>query len=153
MLANVVNRADVGVIQRGGGLGFALKTGEGLRIVSYIFGQEFERDEAMQPRVLGLVHHAHSAAAQFLDDAVVRDGLADHWSEILGQEQGKSMKVWKLGARRKSGGPIEISQECAQSERSTTPDMFCLHPGESSGPRPAWLLIKESRIHEENGGG
>jgi hypothetical protein len=33
---------------------------------------------AMQPGVFGLVNDTHAAAAQFLDDAVVRDGLADH---------------------------------------------------------------------------
>jgi len=33
-------------------------------------------DEAMQSRVLSLVDHAHTADAKFLDDAVVRDGLA-----------------------------------------------------------------------------
>jgi hypothetical protein len=36
------------------------------------------RDEVVEARVLGLLHHGHSATAQFLDDAVVRDGLADH---------------------------------------------------------------------------
>ena len=32
----------------------------------------------MQPGVLSLVDHAHPAATEFLDDAVMRDGLADH---------------------------------------------------------------------------
>ena len=32
----------------------------------------------MQSRVLGLVDNAHPATAELLDDAVVRDGLADH---------------------------------------------------------------------------
>ena len=40
----------------------------------------------MQADVLSFVDHAHAAAAQFLDDAVVRDGLPDHWAEILGPE-------------------------------------------------------------------
>jgi len=34
----------------------------------------------MQLDVLGLVNDSHPAAAQFLDDAVVRNGLADHAS-------------------------------------------------------------------------
>jgi hypothetical protein len=38
----------------------------------------------MQASVLGLVNHAHAAATELLDDAVVRDGHADHWDEILG---------------------------------------------------------------------
>ena len=78
LLADVVNRADVGVIQRGRGLGFALKTGKCLRIAGHLFGQKLEGDEAMQPRVFGLIHHTHTAAAEFLDNTVVRDGLADH---------------------------------------------------------------------------
>ena len=31
----------------------------------------------MKPRVFGFVHHAHAAAAQLLDDAVVRERLTD----------------------------------------------------------------------------
>jgi len=34
--------------------------------------------QAMQPSILGFVNHAHSAAAELLDDAVVRDVLAEH---------------------------------------------------------------------------
>jgi hypothetical protein len=32
----------------------------------------------MKPGVFSFVDHTHPAAAEFLDDAVVRDGLADH---------------------------------------------------------------------------
>jgi len=45
------------------------------------FGQEFQGDTATQLRILGLIHHTHAATAQLLDDAVVRDGLADHGRE------------------------------------------------------------------------
>jgi hypothetical protein len=31
----------------------------------------------MKPGVLGLIHNAHTAATYLLDDAVVRDGLAN----------------------------------------------------------------------------
>ena len=77
LLADVVNGADVGMVQGGGGLGFALEAGEGLRVAGNFFGQEFQGDEAMQARVFGFVDDAHAAAAELLDDAVVRDGLAD----------------------------------------------------------------------------
>ena len=88
LLADVVNGADVGMIQRGRGLRFALKAGQRLRIAGNVFGQELQGDEAVQPRVLGLVNHAHPAAAQLLDDAVVRDGLADHlWPIIFGRSR------------------------------------------------------------------
>jgi hypothetical protein len=38
---------------------------------------------AAQRFVLGLIDNAHAATAELLDDAVVRDGLSDHWSRIL----------------------------------------------------------------------
>ena len=43
-----------------------------------------ESDEASKIDVLGFVDHTHTAAAEFLDDAVVRDDLPHHWAEILG---------------------------------------------------------------------
>ena len=83
LLADVVNGADVGMIQRGGGLRFALETLEGLRVTGDFVGQELEGDETVQPGVFGLVDHAHAAAAELFDDAVVRYGLADHCQRIL----------------------------------------------------------------------
>jgi len=47
-----MDRADVGVVQCGCGLGFALKTGECLRVTGNLLRQELEGDETMQPRVL-----------------------------------------------------------------------------------------------------
>jgi hypothetical protein len=32
----------------------------------------------MEACVFGLVHHTHTTAAELLDDAVMRDGLANH---------------------------------------------------------------------------
>ncbi len=78
LVVNFVDGADVGMIQRGGGLRLALETGQGLRILGNFFRQKFERDEAVQLQVLGLVDDAHPATTELLDDAVVRDGLADH---------------------------------------------------------------------------
>ena len=66
------------MIQRGGGLSFALETAERLRITRNFVGQEFERDEAMEPRVFGFVDDAHPATTEFFDNAVVRDSLANH---------------------------------------------------------------------------
>ena len=78
VLADVVNRADVGMIQRRRGLRLALKTSERLRIARHVIRKELQRDEAVQPGVFGLVDHTHAAAAELLDDAVVRDGWLDH---------------------------------------------------------------------------
>jgi len=64
-----------------------LKTSERLWITGHIFGQELGGDETVQSSALSLLDHTHPADAQLLDDAVVRDGLADklsrggHWRE------------------------------------------------------------------------
>jgi hypothetical protein len=54
-----------------------------VQMLGWFVGQELESYEPAELYVLGFVDHTHAAAAQFLDDAVVRDGLADHWSRIL----------------------------------------------------------------------
>src|SRR5260370_42472474 len=46
-------------------------------------GQELEGNEAVQPRILSLVDHTHTAAAELLGDAIVRDGCPDHSRTIL----------------------------------------------------------------------
>jgi len=48
-----------------------------LRVFGYVVGQELEDYKPAEFDILSLVHHAHSAAADFLDDAVMRDGLTD----------------------------------------------------------------------------
>ena len=79
LLADVINRADVGMVQGGSCLGLAPETLQSVAVLGYIFGQELQAYKTVESAVLGLVHHTHPAAAQFLDDAVVRDGLSDHF--------------------------------------------------------------------------
>ena len=78
LVVNFVNGADVRMIQRGSSFGFALKAGECLRVVGYIVRQELEGDKADQLHILGFVDHAHPTTTELFDDAVVRDGSADH---------------------------------------------------------------------------
>ena len=78
VVADVVNGADVRMVQCGCGLGFALKAREDLRIAGDIFGQELQRHEAVQAAVFRLVDNAHTAAPELFNDAVMRDGFADH---------------------------------------------------------------------------
>jgi len=70
-LANVVESADVGMVQRRGGPGFAPETGQRGGVLRYIWREELERDKAAEAHVFGFVHHSHAATAQLLDDAVV----------------------------------------------------------------------------------
>src|SRR5271157_5353339 len=78
LLANVVNCADIRVIQRRCGLSFTLKTGECLRVTADLRWQELQGDEAAKAHVLSFVNHSHAAAAEFLDNTVMRDDLVDH---------------------------------------------------------------------------
>ena len=54
----------------------------------------------MQARVFGLVHHAHPAPAQLLDDSVMRDGLSD---ERVGVRHSTVMLCCKLRLVNESG--------------------------------------------------
>ena len=90
VLADLVDRADVGVVQRRSGTGLAAETFERMRIAGNVSRKEFEGDKAAQADVFGLVDYAHASAAEFLDDAVVRDGLADHGpGRMLRRESGR----------------------------------------------------------------
>ena len=75
---DIVERADVRMVQRGDGARLALKAlhcrpvrGHGLR-------QKLHRHRAPQARILGLINDAHAAATQHREDPVVRNRLTDH---------------------------------------------------------------------------
>jgi hypothetical protein len=79
------------MIQRRGRLGFPLKTAECLRAFGRAVGQELERNKAAEPYIFGLEHHPHCARTEFLNDVIMRDGLANHWRESYFREKGESM--------------------------------------------------------------
>ena len=78
LFTDVIYGADVGVIQGRRSLCFSLESGQGMWILGYILGKKLERDKTAETCILSLVHDSHSAAAELLNDAVMRDGLADH---------------------------------------------------------------------------
>jgi hypothetical protein len=80
VLVDVVDGADVGVIEGGGGPGLALEALPGLGIGEGPFWEELEGHPAVEAGVHGLVDHAHAPAADLPADPVVGDGLADHVS-------------------------------------------------------------------------
>ncbi len=77
--ADFVDGADVVVIERGGGAGFAAEAFERGGIFGDVVGKKFQRDETAEREVFGFVDDSHAAAAEFFDDAVVGDCLAEHW--------------------------------------------------------------------------
>ena len=47
------------------------------RVLGYVVGQGFQRDEATEVGVLSFIDTPIPSPTELLDDAVVRDGLAD----------------------------------------------------------------------------
>src|SRR4029077_16427961 len=73
---DVINGANVRVIEGRSRLRFTAKALEGLGIILQFSGKEFERDQATQAGVLGLVDQTHAAAPQHIENATMGNGLA-----------------------------------------------------------------------------
>src|SRR5260370_30919388 len=69
------------MVQGRGRLRFPVKAFQSAGVFSQLFWKKLQSDETAERSVLGLVDHTHAAAAQLFNDAVVRDGLFDHWCE------------------------------------------------------------------------
>src|SRR5438045_2727575 len=74
-LVNFVDRADVGVVQRGCSLGFSLKTAKRLYVVGEFIGQELESNVATELQVFRFIDNTHPARADFAEDTVVGNSL------------------------------------------------------------------------------
>ncbi len=73
MLADLVDRADVRMIERRRRAGLAMEALHRAVVAGEILRQELERDVPAETQVLGVVDDAHSPAAKFAEDAIVRD--------------------------------------------------------------------------------
>src|SRR5579862_1489891 len=78
LIADVIDGANVGMVESGCSLGFALKAGESLGIAGNSFGKEFQGNKTAKARVFGFVDDSHATATKLFGDVVVRDGLANH---------------------------------------------------------------------------
>jgi len=78
LFIDLVNSADVGMVQSRGGFGLTLKASESLRIFGDVVRKKFKGHKAAEFKVFGFVYHAHATAAQFVYNAIVGDGLTDH---------------------------------------------------------------------------
>ena len=78
VLVDLVNGADVPVIQGRCCPRLAVEAFERLRIGGGAVGQELDGDVPAQPQVFGPIDDAHSAGAELRRHAIVRDCLADH---------------------------------------------------------------------------
>src|SRR5215475_7159758 len=71
LLTDVVNSANMGMVQSRGRFCFALETFQRLRILGQVVWKKFQRDETAKTGVFGFMDHAHSAAAQLFKNPVM----------------------------------------------------------------------------------
>jgi len=87
MFTDLVDRANIGMVECRGGTRLTTKAFQRLWVSGNVIGQEFQSDEATKVGILGFINHTHTATAEFLDDAVMRDrlplklGRSGHWRE------------------------------------------------------------------------
>ena len=77
-LINLVDDADVGMIEAGGGPGFPLKALQGHGVADQFGRKKLQGDASTQAQIQGAIDDSHTAATQFLFDPVMRNSLAQH---------------------------------------------------------------------------
>src|ERR1019366_2942551 len=85
LLPDLMDRADIGMVEGGSSAGFAAETFQCLWVLRYIVREKFKGDKSTKRDVLGLIDHSHAAATELAGDLVVGNSLADHWNAILGR--------------------------------------------------------------------
>ena len=92
MTADVVERADVRMIESGNRAGLALETTAELQIGADVPSQNFDRDGPLQAGISRTIHLTHAAGAQGGDDLVNRPtrvpGESANWPSIPASPDG-----------------------------------------------------------------
>jgi hypothetical protein len=70
-MPQLINRDDVGMIERAGGTGFPFKACQGFRLSKAFHGKRLNGDFTVEAGVSGAVHLAHAPGAQLLKDLVI----------------------------------------------------------------------------------
>src|SRR5215470_16038798 len=70
LLANVVDGADVRMVQSRRRFRFTPEALQSLRVPGNTLREKLEGHETVESTVLGFVHHTHAATAKFFEDAV-----------------------------------------------------------------------------------
>jgi hypothetical protein len=81
LFANLVDHANVRMVERGCGTRLSLKSFQNLWIPGQVVRKKFERDKPAKGRILRLIDGTHPAAAQHFNDSVVGYDLADHGAD------------------------------------------------------------------------
>ncbi len=96
-LAAVMDRDNVGVIQRCQDLGFALEAGQPFRISGKGIGQELESNLAIQGGIVSQEDHAHASFADLLDHLIVAQRSADHKATFLQPDHSRTVSTGSTG--------------------------------------------------------
>src|SRR5579872_183441 len=107
VLSDLVNGADVRVIQCRRRAGLASESFQRLLVRGHAFGEKLESDKSAEFGIFGLVDHAHTAATEFLKDAIVGDGHVEHgndgtWAGVARQRARSGKLVELLGRPSKT---------------------------------------------------
>src|SRR5581483_393884 len=108
IVINIVNDADIGVVQLRGSPRFALETLHRLAVVQKLLRNEFEGNVTAEAGVLGFIDNSHTAAAEFSDDSIVGNSLADHgWvTDAFGANVRPTLRRGQLFESRSPSLPI-----------------------------------------------
>ena len=86
------DRGDVGMVQRGQHLGFALEAGHAVAVGGEFGRQDLQGDIAVQLGVMGAVDFAHPALADYFGDPVV----GQHCSGLHGGSWDVLVQIWRM---------------------------------------------------------
>src|SRR5215469_8237561 len=78
MFPDLKDGADIRMIQSGSGTRFAMKAFQRIAVARQRFGKKLQSNVSTEFEVFALVYDTHTPATELFEDAVVRDGLADH---------------------------------------------------------------------------
>jgi hypothetical protein len=105
VLADFVNRAHIGVVERRRGLRLLYQPRVGCPIRPGFRAQDFDGDEPVERRVLAQIHLAHAPGAELPQDAISTDGLWMHLA-VEGDYDSIEEDMTVLGINAGFGDPI-----------------------------------------------
>src|SRR5882672_10981014 len=123
-LLQALDRGDVRMVQRGERLRFAREARQAVRVVRERFGQDLDRDGAIQLRIAGAVHLAHAAFADRRIDFVDAEARA-----------GQGQSLWIIWARL--DGERESSRLTPKYRVVTILWGVVANAASARGPRPS----------------
>src|SRR3984957_5413131 len=80
VLVNLMDGANIRVVESRRRLRLALKAAKGLRITGHSVRKKLQRHKSAELDVFGFINDSHASATELLGNAVVRDCLSNHES-------------------------------------------------------------------------